>query len=322
MPASRAYMIGLVLPVYAYLTFSGGSGTVTFATTVVATLAYVASVFAYFAVSRMAFAGQTAPIWVSAALACLIGVVYVGSAQLWMVFTGVSMVVLGGYVVGRLSAAGQSQGKVFVIATIVVGAIAAAQYSVLWSDLMKYAGMVSEEALENIRPTMKSLGYAEKDIGPGIEQSRAFMNAVIRVLPSFTVLATVAQFTVGYLWFAIWASRKWPQYGINAGYVNWRVPFGFTPVVIVAIVARLLGGDTVRLVADNVLVALSVYYAVCGLSLIEFYLKRLKISVFVKILFYVMLFFTQLVGFVAAAILGFVDSFTNWRHRATVAEAQ
>ena len=232
------------------------------------------------------------------------------------------MVVLGGYVVGRLSAAGQSQGRVFVIATIVVGAIAAAQYSVLWSDLMKYVGMVSEEALENIRPMMKSMGYAEEDIAQGVEQSQAFMNAVIRVLPSFTVLATVAQFTVGYLWFAIWASRKWPQYGINAAFVDWRVPFGFTPVVIVSIVARLLGGDTVRLVADNLLVGLAVYYAVCGLSLIEFYLKRLKVSMFVKVLFYIMLFLTQLAGFVASAVLGFIDSFADWRRRAATADAQ
>ena len=94
---------------------------------------------------------------------------------------------------------------------------------------------------------------------------------------------------------------------------RWKVPFSVTPVFLVAAVGRLAGGDIITLVADNVLLVLSIYYCVGGLALLEYGLKRFKMPMFVKIVFYIMLTLSGVLGYVAIVLVGFVDSFADWR---------
>ncbi len=57
----------------------------------------------------------------------------------------------------------------------------------------------------------------------------------------------------------------------------------------------------------------SIFYCLTGLALMEFLLRRLQLSRLMKILFYLFLFISQFVGFFAAALLGLIDSFADWR---------
>jgi uncharacterized protein YybS (DUF2232 family) len=84
----------------------------------------------------------------------------------------------------------------------------------------------------------------------------------------------------------------------------------------------LVGGETIQLVADNVLAILAVYYSIAGLTLIEYYMNKLSLPPLLRISFYLMLFVTQFFSFLAAAalfvtliLLGFVDSFADWRSK-------
>ena len=49
-----------------------------------------------------------------------------------------------------------------------------------------------------------------------------------------------------------------------------------------------------KMSADNVLVVMAVYYCVAGLALIEYYLRKLHLSRLMRVLFYILLFLTQL----------------------------
>ena len=73
------------------------------------------------------------------------------------------------------------------------------------------------------------------------------------------------------------------------------------------------GWLVVEVIADNGLVISAIFYCVAGLALVEFTIRRLKVSWFMKALFYLMLFLTQIFGFVLVSLLGFIDSFADWR---------
>lgn len=106
-------------------------------------------------------------------------------------------------------------------------------------------------------------------------------------------------------------------------FANWRVPFMVTPVLLLAMAFQVVGGGTLKLIGSNMLVILAVYYGVTGLALIEYYLKRLQLSLGMKFMFYLLMFLTQMVGFIMAAFLGFLDSFFHWRLRTEMrAEAE
>ncbi|MFQ6008511.1 MAG: DUF2232 domain-containing protein, partial [Candidatus Zixiibacteriota bacterium] len=96
-------------------------------------------------------------------------------------------------------------------------------------------------------------------------------------------------------------------------FIYWKVPFGLTLPLIITILMRLLGGEQLKIIADNVLVILSVYYCIAGLAFMEYHLRKLHLSRLMKVLFYILLFLTQLAGFFIAVLIGFIDSYADWR---------
>ena len=130
------------------------------------------------------------------------------------------------------------------------------------------------------------------------------------------------QFSLGFLIFSYLMGRRYSRKRLWIPFSNWRVPFAFTPLLAVVIIARLVGNEALQLVADNVLVILAVYYSIAGLALIEYYMSKLSLPPLLRISFYLMLFVTQFWSFMAAAVLfvtlillGFVDGFADWRKR-------
>ena len=96
-------------------------------------------------------------------------------------------------------------------------------------------------------------------------------------------------------------------------FVLWKMPFAVMVVLIVAILMRLLGSETLKLTADNIVAFLALFYSITGLALIEFYLRKFNFSTALKIIFYIVFFMSQFIGLFVAAFLGFVDSFVDWR---------
>ncbi len=99
-------------------------------------------------------------------------------------------------------------------------------------------------------------------------------------------------------------------------FVQWKAPFWLAVAVIIAAAMRIVGGETLKLIADNALVGLGVIYAVMGMSLIESFLRRMHFGVIGRLFVYVTLFLAQIVGLVVIALLGLIDSHVDWRARA------
>ena len=280
---------------------------------VIGTMTYATTVFLFYGVARMAYLKKTWLLWGSAVAAIIVGYLLSGITGGWQLVTGWSAILVSSALVGRLTLAGKNQQWVYLCGLGAVILFSVAQFAPIWQELMVATKQFLAAKFETIEQDALALGYGADSMRQNIDQALATIDGLIRLLPSMTVLGVAMQFSIGYLIFARQTGKDGNGIKGLAPFAMWKVPFGVTPVLILAMFMRLFGGEAITLAADNILLFLAVYYSVTGLALIEFYLRKFKFSGLMKVLFYVMLFFAQMIGFVVAALLGFVDSFVDWR---------
>ena len=78
---------------------------------------------------------------------------------------------------------------------------------------------------------------------------------------------------------------------------------------------RLLGGESMKIVADNLLIGVGVIYLIMGMALIESFMRRTHFGWVGRLFVYVALFLAQIIGLLVVALLGFIDSYVDWRAR-------
>lgn len=147
------------------------------------------------------------------------------------------------------------------------------------------------------------------------EQLTLLSAFLIRMIPSMIVLSWLTQFSIGLFLFL----RATELIGMRRPVQplsNWHMPFWLIGALIPLAIARLLGGEEVTYWADNGLAVLAVIYAVGGLAIGEFFMRRFGFGWFMKTAVYLMMFLSGLVGFLLLVGFGFFDSFMDWRSRA------
>lgn len=299
-------------------TDSGGTAGLTIG---MAIIAYVLAIYIYAMTARLAFNGRTRLLIGSGALGIIAAVMASGVSGTWLVVLGWLVLLISGWISGRLTRRGVAPHRVYVAAALVVAVMTLVQHLPIFSELIIAARENFERIMMDARGTYESMGLTETMIEQNLQALNVVADLVVRLLPGLTILGTLAQFSVGYLVFAGWISRSATTRVAARPFVMWRVPFFVAGALVAFIVLRLVGGDSMARVADNGLVILSVYYSVCGLALMEFFMRRLKVSCLLKGGIYVLLFFTQIIGYVAAVLLGFIDSYKDWRSQALAADA-
>lgn len=274
---------------------------------------YFVTVYLFRGIARLAYNRETYLLWTGLVLAIATGYVLAGLTNTWHLLCAWSMLAIAGVITGRLNSKGFNQMKIYAIGAVVVALFGVLQYMELWPDLITVATQNVTEVTDEMLQSLPELGYTEEQTGESIETLRQGMMIFIRLMPAFMVTGLLLQFSIGYIWFLKNLDRQEGFMRRLSPYLDWKMPFWLAPILIVVIISRLFGGEVTRLIADNVLAGLSVYYCVTGLAVVEFFLKRSKFSGWMKVLFYILLFLTQLIGYFAAVLIGFIDSFTDWR---------
>jgi hypothetical protein len=196
-------------------------------------------------------------------------------------------------------------------AVVTLGGIA--MYAPIWSGFVEMARLALDSFLVDARRQLPVMGLSEVEIEEGLIMIERYWSGLIRIIPAMSVMSLITPYTVGFLWFMVRAySPDTPPLRLEP-FTRWKVPFWPMPVLIVLVLGRLLGGETLVLAADNLLFVLSIYYCVGGLALIQSLLDRLKLPLFVKVVFYIMMTLTGVLGYALIVILGFIDSFADWR---------
>lgn len=315
-------MLAALMPLASLWTYGSQAVGLGMLAVALSTVAYFMVVAVMYATARLAFDGHTWLLWGGIASAVILAFLLTGAQHTGLVLADQAIVFAGGLVAGRLAARGISPARVFLVAVAVTTVFAIAKWGPLWPDLIAAADGAAEAALDQLKPLLMTFGYSQQAATDSLLRTERVFDLMVRLTPAATVMSVLTQFCLAILVFAWVISRRPGAERWRPSFADWHMPFAFIPVVLVLIGIRLIGGEGMQQVADNAIAVLAVAYCVTGLALVEYYMKRFDLSVWLKALFYLLLFLTQMIGFFVAALLGFVDSFADWRARERASAAQ
>ncbi|MCH9024616.1 MAG: DUF2232 domain-containing protein [candidate division Zixibacteria bacterium] len=172
----------------------------------------------------------------------------------------------------------------------------------------------SEEIAQLIletEPALSASGYSAENAG----QIKEFLSFFLRVLPALTVMSIIMQFALGFWLFARWQFIRGNKNLKLPPFSSWRIPFSFTPLVLSGVLLRLFGNDSMTIIADNLLLILTLLYSLTGISLLGFLMQKSRLGIYLKLIIYLMIFLSHIYGMAFLALLGFVDSFFDWRQK-------
>jgi len=275
---------------------------------------YLVGIWLYRTVMRAGYSGSpllAAGVGIAAGLAAW----FVCPSGLRLLMTGeLAALVLAGLLVGRLARTADRRLHLYLAGLAVVVAATVVIQAAKWPELMRSFSGLATMWTEDMRDNLTGSGYGEDAADAILGPVQSAFKLLSRLLPAATILNVIAQFSIGFLWFLARDIRAGGAGARLVPFTRWKVPFALTPFVVVAILFRLLGGDAIRLAADNVLLLLSFYYCVGGVALVQHVLTRLGLPIWARIAGYLVLALFGVLAYFVTVLLGFVDSFADWRN--------
>lgn len=157
--------------------------------------------------------------------------------------------------------------------------------------------------------------YDAETVDRFIDQAQFITRILVRLLPALLIMSGIVQLFIAFLgteWFYRRRDSYFPGFGL---FIYWKVPEKVLYFLGVVLIVRLAIDGTVQVAADNIAFIVMMVYAVCGLALVEYALRRLRLPVVVRTLFYLGLgvLLIQVFGLIATAIAGMFDSYFDFR---------
>lgn len=316
-----AYAVPVAMVCYALALFgSYGSGTAVIVSLLLAPVVYFLAMYLYYGIARLAFERRHWLLGASTVMAVAISLAVAGSGQVVSILAAWCTLIVTGILVGKLTEQGYRPLTIVIAAMVSLVVFGVVQYLPIWREFMKLAPEQAATLTAEIQRQLAVIGESPDRSRQVVELFNRMTAVILRLAPAEMLLGVAAQFAVGYLLFVRWVDTNRltrPQY---EPFIYWKAPYSLMSAVVVAAVVRLLGGESLQLVADNVLAFLAVFYLVTGMALVEYFLRKIHFSTFMKVLFYIFLFLLPLanltLGIVASVViflLGFADSFADWR---------
>ena len=308
-------MIVAAMAVYPLVAF-GGSDRSEIAVIVSAVAAYGLAIILFFGIPTLVFLHRWMLVRVGCIGALLIGLASAGKGDSLQVVLGWSMICLTGIICGWMTQTGKRPVRTYVTGLLFILVLVVIQFGPQWQEKMQQMAQYGSAKVKDIEAAMTLSGSSPATVTRYSEAWQEIVDLVVRLIPASTILTPMLQFSVGFLWFSgVTVRGVSGESGIRP-FTEWRSPFALTLPLVAAMSARLFGGETARLIADNCLVILALFYGVTGLALVEHALRKMGLPRGMRIAAYLLLFLLQVAGFLLTALLGFVDSFVDWRGRA------
>jgi len=274
--------------------------------------AYVLGVYLCYAVAIQAMAGR----WMMlvAAMVAGIGLGLTLCPPHFRYMMALEPLALGGaaWLVGSQARTERRQLRLYLFGLAAVAVVGIAQNAPTWPQLQQAFGYFGQEIVIEFKTMLETAGYPQATAAEFADSMSRVMNGVARVAPAATVFNLIAQFSVGFVAFLAWGAQGAPC-GRLTPFRRWKVPFALIPVVALVIVARLVFDDPIAQVADNLLLIVSIYYCLGGLALFEHMISRVHLPWWARVLAFLMLLVLGILGYLVTVLLGFIDSFADWR---------
>lgn len=280
--------------------------------TVGATLAKAAAVYVYFGSALLAYGGRFLLLSTGGLAAVAIALLLVPTRGAMTAGMELCMLLAGGGLLGYQLSHGKSG-----LSAYLVGLTAVLLASLLWlvpqiDQMQSTTLLLGNDSIEN----MKALGagFGGEELTPemleSMQQALAFF---VRILPGLLILNFIALFSVAALLFMSYLDHKSAQTPLLAPFSLWQIPFSVMILLPIGVAAWYLGSGWPKLVGENLLLMLSVFYCVTGLSLLAHYLDKIKMSRLGKVAIYILMIPAGTFGFFALGLAGVLDSFFDWR---------
>jgi hypothetical protein len=247
-------------------------------------------------------------------VAMVIGMILQGA------FTSVEMIllvlltaVLPTVLTGALISDGWRAWKAFTVGAILMSLLGVYIY---WRVSPLFMAVVDDAELamrQWFTSNLALLGYATETINAVADGIINTGRLIKHLLPGMFILFGLTHLWIAILWVEWFYTRRdgfFPGFG---PFIYWKIPEKLLYFLGVALIVRLLTGGGAELAADNFIFVLFVCYAVCGLALIEHFLRRLRMPFPVRVIFYVGLTFMYVPGMMVTSIAGLFDSFFDFR---------
>ncbi len=222
------------------------------------------------------------------------------------VFASWARVVIPAMLFGILISEGVNSGRAFMLATLTVAAVALALF--LAERQLIFAGFDQAE-----KWIQSGLGTTAQNNQKIDEMFLSGLSILKRLLPAVLALSFIFQLFLGWLAVLIYMREIEEFMPPLQQFYFWKMPEYVIFGTGVFFMARLLGPELVKITADNLIFFIGFFYAVCGFSLFEFYLKKLRLSLFLRILFYIGILLLHIPGLILAALVGLFDSYFDFR---------
>ncbi|PWB73082.1 hypothetical protein C3F09_05610 [candidate division GN15 bacterium] len=278
--------------------------------------AYGLAIILFFGIPTLVFFDRWLLVRVGCIGALLLGLSLADQANRMDMIVRWGMISLTGIFCGWMTYSGKRAIRTYVIGLLFILVLTIIEFGPKWHDMMQAIAQIGSDHVKDIETTMTMGGSSAATVARYTEAWQEIVNIVVRLLPASTILNPIMQFTVGFLWFSGVTVR-----GVNGDsgvrpFAEWRSPFGLAIPLVAALLARLTGGEAAKLIADNCLMILALFYCVTGLALMEHGFRRMGLPKGMRFAAYLLLFLLQIAGFFLTALLGFIDSFVDWRARA------
>ena len=224
-----------------------------------------------------------------------------------LIFSMWAKVILPGALFGYLMTLGMPASRAFVMT---VGLVIAVALVLFWAEKEAIAAV-----LDNVQKWIQGglIGSSERN-HEVIDWAIRTIALIKRLIPALIALSGVAQLFVGWVLLVIMLKAMGEFFPGFIDFYYWKMPDFYLFIIGLAIAIRLIGGDTIKIVADNIIMFIGFFYAAFGFAVFEYYLKKIRLSLFLRILFYIGFIFLQLPGLILAAAVGLFDSYFDFRN--------
>lgn len=301
-----------VLPLYAGIRFgSEALGAPAAAIMLLAALGYLLAMMVYRVLARLTFDGRLWIVAVASAASLAIAVVLSRQSSVWMIAVELAVPVLSSVAVGLAAQRAVRFRSAYVLGLIVLIGCLLVRYWSEWPSMIRDLTYMTDEALAHDGAgALDAAGLASVPFGRGYLR---MMHRVVPLVPGLLTMSAVVQFSVGTVWFFYGVARRSVSTAVTLSFTRWKMPRPVVLVLLAAALVHLVGSAGPRLIADNVLLGLLIFYSVTGFAALEYVFQARRAPIWIRIVVYIVIALTHLYGLAAIALVGVIDSLFGWR---------
>ena len=218
-------------------------------------------------------------------------------------------VVIPGAALGRFLTAGVTPSRAFAVTILFSVAVWLVVYWIE-KDVIAMALTKMNEAAVLFAG---DLGFSENIKDNLIDNLNKMTVIMRRLFPAFMALSGVVQLFIGWAAVVLLIRAFGEFFPSFIRFYFWKMPAYCFYLTGAFILARLAGTEIIKAAADNALFFMGFFFAVFGFSVIDYFLRKIKLTFFLRLLFYICFAFLQLPGLFLAAAIGFFDSYFDFR---------